>query len=514
MPRANSIKALAATLLFLAGATACVETDNTLGANLVPTNQDITIKTVEFDLPIDQRLSDSLQATITSQVVFGSINNGDYGVYNVGSAVTISPATDSIVWGANPVVRDIYIDMLLSSRDYLSDDQKYIPQNVYVNQLPVILDSTHVYNNSLPADQRYGKDVCDGRYVYTGGDTLTIHFTKEFAEKFFTIDRETLDSTELFVKAMPGLYFSTDPADHGAGSGRISTFDVSSTYLTLKYTSTTDDGRRRDTTAYFYLGYYQGLKTIDGGNKSLERDSAPDKIIYEGLTGVKPHIDGYKLRKMLDEWMKAEGIDNEALLVAKATLELPFEYSGDPEQFDNYPDNLYISTRNRGSVYTVYSPIGEIYSSSYDKGTINRSLFCFKPDAALYFQTLIRKPLDEITDQDDIWIIPNVTYTTSSSSSSSYYDPYSYYGYGYDPYGYYGGYGGYGYSPYGYGGYGSYGYGNYYDYYNYYNYYSSASSSSGETYYYTDTAHYAFCTLNGTTAERRPKLKLTYTVLK
>ena len=43
---------------------------------------------------------------------------------------------------------------------------------------------------------------------------------------------------------------------------------------------------------------------------------------------------------------------------------------------------------------------------------------------------------------------------------------------------------------------------------------SASSSSSGETYYYTDNSHYAFCTLNGTAAERRPKLKLTYTVLK
>ena len=72
----------------LAASSSCVNTDNALGNNLVPSNQDITIKTVEFDLPVDQRLSDSLQTTISSQVVFGSINNGEYGVYSIGSAVS------------------------------------------------------------------------------------------------------------------------------------------------------------------------------------------------------------------------------------------------------------------------------------------------------------------------------------------------------------------------------------------------------------------------------------------
>ena len=56
MPKAGNLISLAAAILTLAAASACVDTDNTLGSNLVPSNQDISIKTVEFDLPMDQRL--------------------------------------------------------------------------------------------------------------------------------------------------------------------------------------------------------------------------------------------------------------------------------------------------------------------------------------------------------------------------------------------------------------------------------------------------------------------------
>lgn len=530
MSRTNNVTSLIAALCAaILAATACINTDKTLGADFVPTNQDITIKTVEFDLPVGQRLSDSLQTTVGNEITVGSIYTEKFGTYNIGTALTISPASDSIVWGGDPKFVDLSVEMIRTGSQTLDDDQRYIPQNIYVNQLTVELDSSHVYSNSLKDSDINGPSVCQGSYVYTGGDTLVVHFTKEFGEKFFKIGREALDSTALFCSQMYGLYFSTDPADPQVGSGRITTFDVSSTYLCLTYSSIPDGSlRRRDTTVYFGLGNHSALRRIDGGKKEFEKEDAKESIIYEGLTGVKPYINGVKLKKIINDWMSANGIEKENLIVAKASLEFPFEYSGNPEQFDNYPDNLYLVTRVRGSVYTVYSPIAERYSASYDDGSINRSLFYFRPDAALLMQEFIRKDTEDISDQDDIWIIPTVTITTSSDNSSSYYNPYSYYdpyGYGYGGYGY--GYGGYspygygygGYSPYGYGygGYSPYGYGyGYGDYYGYgYGYgYGSSSSSSGSTYYYTDTANYKICTLNGTGAERHPKLKLTYTVLK
>ena len=285
--------------------------------------------------------------------------------------------------------------------------------------------------------------------------------------------------------------------------GRLNIFDGSSSQVTFTYSSINDAGRRRDTTVYFKLGSYNAVMSIDKEQVFPETDDAAAMIRYEGLTGLKPHIDAKVLRQRIDDWMAANDIDPDALMVCRATLEFPFEYSGSIDQYKTWPDNLFPCRRLRGSTYTVYSPISERYTTSYDHGEINRSLFYFRSDAAAYLQSLIREKKEEVDENYDIWIIPTVEYTTSSSSSySDYYDYANYYasmyGYGYGAYGY--GYGGYGYSPYGYGGYYGYGYG--------------SSSSSSSTYYYVDSKNYWTCEINGTAAARHPVLHLTYTVLK
>lgn len=487
--------------------------DPTLGASYIPANQDISIHTVDIDLPVGQKYADSLQTTVNSQVAVGSITTAAYGTVTVGSALTLSPATDSIVWGTDPVFKSMYISLTASSNQVLDKSQAGIPQNIYVHQLNKELDSTCVYSNSITLADCKPELAVMGSMVYTGGDTLVLHFTEDFAKPLFDLDRETMDSTALFASKFYGIYLHTDPVEPGTEGGRLNIFDVNESYVILTYSSVNDAGRRRDTTAFFNLGTYNAVMSIDKEKVFPETDDASAMIRYEGLTGLKPHIDAKVLRQRLDDWMGANGIDPDALMVCRATLEFPFEYSGSSAQYNIWPANLYPCRRLRGSVYTVYSPISERYTSSYDHGEINRSHFYFRSDVAPYLQSLIREEKDKVDENYDIWMIPTIEYTTSTSSSSTsdYYNYANYYasmyGYGYGGYGYggYGGYGGY-YDPYGYGGYG-YGYGYPYG-------YGYGSSSSGTTYYYVDSKNYWMCEINGTAAARHPILHLTYTVLK
>ena len=500
MARINRIFPSAAVLAVGLLAASCVLTAPTLGASYIPANQDISIHTVDIDLPVGQKYADSLQTTVTSTVAVGSLSTTQYGTVSVGTALTMAPATDSIVWGTDPLFKDMYISLSAKSNQVLDKNQAGIAQNIYVHQLNVELDSTYVYSNSVSLADCKSALAVKGSMIYTGGDTLVLHFTEEFAKPLFDLDRETLDSTELFVKKFYGIYLHTDPVEEGTEGGRLNIFDASNSQVTLTYSSIADSGRRRDTTVYFNLGTYNAVMSIEKDKVVAEADDAAAKIVYEGLTGIKPHIDAKILRQRLDDWMTANDIDPDALMVSRATLEFPFEYSGNSHDYDKWPANLYPCRRLHGETYTVYSPISERYTTAYEHGEVNRSLFRFQSDVALYLQSLIREKKEEVDQNYDIWLIPTIEYTTSTSSSySDYYDYANYYA---SMYGY--GYGGYGY---GYGGYDPYGYGYGYPYY-------GSSSSSGTTYYYVDSQNYWMCEINGTAAARHPVLHLTYTVLK
>ena len=97
------------TLFFLSS---CIETDSTLGSALVPANQDISIHSVTLDIPVSLRMADSLQTTVSNSARVGAIRTDDFGLFHADAAFSVTPATDSIIWGKNPKVRNIYLNLV------------------------------------------------------------------------------------------------------------------------------------------------------------------------------------------------------------------------------------------------------------------------------------------------------------------------------------------------------------------------------------------------------------------
>lgn len=461
---------LIAGLGLLAGG--CVYTDYSLGGQYVPNEEDILIHTVDIDIPVGLKLADSLQTSMSYSAVVGSLYTEEFGGVHIGTAMTITPLYDSIRWGVNPVFKSMYVQLAPSSTYTMEDDQKHIPQNFYVYQLNRQMDSTDMYCCSIkPSD--YGTELINSGTCLFMGDTTILRFTEAFGKQLFDIDNAALDSTELFLEKFHGIYITCDRQEEGRVGGRINSFDMSGSYVTMMFTSTNDAGIRRDTTVYFSLGASKSVLSIEAGRKEDECTEATDVLLYQGYNGIKPYINGTRLRQALDIWLQRDGLNHENVLITHATMEFPFDYLGDPDQLKHYPENLYPHLRASGSGYTVYTPISEIYNSSYNNGSINRSLSLYRPDVALYLQNLIRKEVDEVPRDYDIYMMPTTSYTTTTSSaSSSYYSYYYYYYYGYDP------------------------------------------TESSTTYYYADTKNYAQGHFNGTRALRHPKLHITYTVLR
>lgn len=440
-------------LLLAAAASSCINTDNTLGSIYVPSNQDISVEIAEFDLPVTLKLSEEIQSQ-SSTLMFGSITTSDYGTIKVGAAAAITPALDSVEWGAEPVFKDMFLQGGVSQKGVLSPDQAMIPQNIHVYALNRALDSTLVYANSISKADLAATRIMKGSSIYLGGDSVKVHFTKEFGEQFFKATRNELDSIELFAKRFFGIYIETDPVEEGLTGGRINQMEISSTRAVLEFTSTNEKGERRDTSIIFNVGKPYYCNTFTAESKRLETERPTNTLLYEGLSGVKPHVSAKALRNMIAQWAVARGIDVSRILVAKATIELPFEYSGNYSEIANtYPTNLFPCQRvyDDADKSTLYIPLPEIYNSNVNNGVINRSLLCYKPDAGNYIQGLLKKEANSITEYDDLWLLPTISITNSTTN---------------------------------------------------------------QVYYYADYFNYNIAKLNGPASKRKPKLRITYSVLK
>jgi hypothetical protein len=156
---------------------------------------------------------------------------------------------------------------------------------------------------------------------------------------------------------------------------------------------------------------------------------------------------------MLEDFVETEnvGVPLERILIAKAIIKFPFEYSGDYKQFDYYATNLYPCKRaETTSGSRIYTPLAEIDEEDLETGYIDRSNLCYTANISMYLQNLISRKASEITQYDDLWIMPTI---------------------------------------------------------------ALYNSYTGETYYYADYYYYTQSRLNGTADARHPVLQLTYTIL-
>ena len=442
---------LAVALLTLFSLSSCIEIDNFLGSALVPSDQEISINTATFDLPVDLRMADSLQSAISQSITLGAIRTESFGLFRSEAAMTVTAQTDSIQWGRNPSVRRIYLSLVRDTTLAIDPAQLAIPQNFQIHYLTTQLDSTHRYGNSLSAADYDPENLVASRLPYTGSESVTFELKPEFGERFFRIPMETLDSAELMMNELHGLYFTCDDPEESLAGGRLNVFDLSSSFLYLSYYYTDDDGKRKGATVAFELGKYHTLNVTSSSARGLVTDHPDDVIYMEGLCGIKPHIPAARLRQMVVSWAEAKGIPCDKLLVAKATVEFPFEYNGDYKQYDTWSGNLFPCLRSRTDWQINFIPIAEIKNTDLENGLIDRSQLMYKSNVSLYLQDLIRKEQSEVTAEDDLWMMPTV---------------------------------------------------------------STTDSYSGETYYFPDYYFYRQNYLNGTGAARHPVLRLTYSVLK
>ena len=432
----------------------CITKDYKLGSSLIPTDQDVNIYSTEIDLPVELRLSESIQSYGTGLLCVGSINSPIFGKTRSEAAFTVTPTTDSIQWGKNPEFESAYLSLTLSDAQIMEDNQEFILQNLYVHRLTSPLDSTMYFSDSLDDSWYDPEPISDGCAVYDGGETILIPIKESYMKELFNYTMEQMDSTEYFINHFYGMYLRCDDVEDGSYGGRLNDFSTSDSYLsfTLHYTDE-DDGLRKDKAITFDLADYWAVNRITSDAASLVAEGPEEAICTDGLCGVKPVVNAKELKKTIESWIKDNNIDKGRFMITRAALEFPFEYTGESEDYDNFPTNLFPCRRiwdSTGEKFRYLNPIDEIEDSTFDPGSINRSLFYYKPDAGQFIQELVAMDEDDVDDTYDLWMMPTV---------------------------------------------------------------SSTSSTTGDTYYYADVTTYYQGIINGTKSARHPVLKLSYVVI-
>ena len=528
------MKKLLAVLGLAAGlATACINTDQTLGEQFVATNQKYDFYSAEFDIPdVRMRPVDSLTAYSSRRITIGAVRDEDYGLYRRASAVTLVPVLKSVDFGKDPVFKRMRFRAAIDSVSVADESQLNILQNVNVYEMTEPLDSKKYFSRTpvKHGDRRITKGVP----VTNGKDSLTFEFTEEFGKRFLEIKDSDLTDMKTYTKKFPGIYLTTDdPAGNG---GRINMFDMeiltnAGGYLTrtdnyaVMYFNAEFDGVRKDSLLMFYFSplEFQDLDSLitavtlptqyvfntDYHETDGLAGQATDKIYVEGGSGLKPMVPAAQIKEIVENEIRRNGGDPSKAIISKATIELPFEFPEDYTTMFRYPLILSPTVRIKTDSTVTFAGLTDASVSAENQGDINRSLCNYAPDVTHHVQQLLRAGADKDLTNFDIWFLImwyeyTTTTNTSASELASYYQQLAYYSYYNQLYGGYG---------YGYGS-SSYGYGSSYS--NYYNYimmaqYASASATQTSVNTEMDKDRYYHAVLNGPTAPgRKPKLKFTY----
>lgn len=406
-------------------AVSCIENDRTLGQGLVPPEYNLILGTKTFDLPVTNRVSDSIQASNSSNMLVGTLSDPLFGTVKVNSASFILPYSDSTDFGDSPRLRSAYINLAIDSTYYLEDNQQGIHQRIRIYKLTTPIDSTKRFCNSITGADYDPVPVTVSDPVIYGSGTVRIDLTDEFAMELLSTTPEEFKDLNLFLDRIHGLYLEVEDPINTESGGRLNYLSLGYSTINIEYTLNDPDRGfvDHDTTESFVFGYTTALNNCTTTSEHLVDSTPGDSLFLEGLSGVKPHISAADLKQMLNNWLREEGLGTTPIFLSRAELTFPYEMPEDYSRFDTeHPAAIYAFTSTPWATDTMryYKPLPEIYNS-VNTGKINRSVREYSLDITTYLQDLLQTDSSYIDPSMDLWIAP-IAERTSSYSSTVYYE--------------------------------------------------------------------------------------------
>ncbi|MEN6618717.1 MAG: DUF4270 family protein [Rikenellaceae bacterium] len=421
MTKRNNFRSAAALLLFSLITVSCITTDKSLGDNFIPENYNVSVKIAEINIPVQMKMSDSLQSLFPGYLLLGAYKDTDFGTTIAGTAFQIIPTITDNDYGENPVPSYIRLSMAVSQTLSLNLNENNIPQNIYLYTLKKDLDSTTAFNNSITLADIDQTPVNIGGTVYTGGDSIVMNLSLDFANSLLSATQEERDSSDIFVKRFKGFFMSTEPLPGAINGGRFNIIDPSSVYMELSYRHVDQtDNIDKDSILFYYVSSSRPYVNIfSHSTKHLESATPDGKIYLEGLAGIKPFIDFAEVKQLFSNWATSNNFDISQVIIAKAELRLPYEFPSSYLTVEQFPYQIFLTTREFSSSYNLplYQPVSDI--SVQSTGLNNRSHLYYSLDISSYLQKVLTGTLTGTSL--NAWIAPIAQETNSYTGTVSYY---------------------------------------------------------------------------------------------
>ncbi|HRW95514.1 MAG TPA: hypothetical protein P5167_06685 [Bacteroidales bacterium] len=404
--------------IFLFIITSCVPVDNRMGSGFIPSNQVVYIHTQDFAAPMFTTIADSMNMAAPSYLEFGSVNSPLFGNTTSSGLVQFAPYSYQEEYGEDPVVDNMFVNIPMSGFTVFEEDDRYMPQNVYVYRLIKDLNHLDVYQDSFSEEYIDPIPVSKPGLIYLGRDTLRIDFKESFAYELLQADSTERDSTEAFTARYKGLYFTTEKYNASNKGGRINYMNIADAVIYLNYKSAGGDSLLS-----YYFNIYGTYYNIASHESSSLADKQPSETLYyEGLAGVKPCLDVAALVTDIKAWGQAQTpvIDADRILISRAELIIPVAIptDGNYTLADNAPATLYPCKLMSNDSLMYYSPITDIYNENAG-GSMNRSHWHYSYEITSYLQKVLKS--DTLDVKDNLWIMPVYSVSSSTSGSSTYY---------------------------------------------------------------------------------------------
>lgn len=449
MRRRISLRSVTALALFSLLIVSCIDVNKSTGGEFVPDDQLLNVSIKEFDLPVQQKSSDSIQTIFSGTAVVGTYKDADLGITTAAAAVRFIPQKRKNSFGNNPIPKSLKLSIAVDNKIVLNQSDATVPQNVYVYVLRKDLDSALMYNNSITSADFDPVPLAGN--VFFGGDSINMDLPLSYATDLLSATKEERDSIPFFQRRFKGFYIATEPLPGTLTGGRFNIITPSDIYMSLTYNHVDDTVTNSDSLLIYYAAETEpNINIFKHSSKGLESTNPANKLFVEGLAGVKPFIDFAVIKNTVNTWALSLNTDLSKVIIARAELIFPYEFPTDFTLIGQYPAQMYLAKRETGALYKgpYYELLSELPKVD-DKGLNNRSKFYFNMNITSYFQNVLKGKFTKKSDLET-YVVPVA---------------------------------------------------------------SSTNSYTGELAYFFDNAAYYKGVFNGTAATRKPKLRITYVIL-